>query len=215
MENKTKRYYSCELRSSRNDNGTVTIEGMPIVFETMTDIGPFNEIIDRSAFDDPNTLRDVALFVQHNDSMIPLARSRNNNENSTMRLRVLEEGVGMEADIDVARNADAAALDSALDRGDITGMSFAFIVPKDGDEWDWTDKKHPTRRIKKVGRVFEVSAVSEPAYRTTNIQARQADTEALESARAVLESAEAEERERIEAQEREALRAKIKILCEV
>ena len=57
----------------------------------------------------------------------------------------------------------------------------------DSAEWEDLDSEHPTRRIKEIGRVLEVSAVTFPAYEATEISAR--DIEALESAKATLESA--------------------------
>ena len=65
-------------------------------------------------------------------------------------------------------------------------MSFAFFV--DGDEWADLESDHPTRTIKSISRVLEVSAVTFPAYEQTSISARD-DQLALESARGALESA--------------------------
>ena len=61
-----------------------------------------------------------------------------------------------------------------------------FIV--DGDAWEDLDTEHPTRHIRSISKVFEVSAVTFPAYEETSIQARGL-SDALESARASLESA--------------------------
>lgn len=157
------------------------------MFEQKTDIGGcFFEVIDRGAFEDENSLRDVALFVNHNSEQIPLARSRRNNDNSTMTLKVDDVGLAIRAKLDVENNLDAKALWSAVRRGDISGMSFAFRV---GDEeWQDIDLEMPTRRIKKIIRVFEVSAVAFPAYEQTDISARAA-ADTLESAKRALENA--------------------------
>jgi phage head maturation protease len=72
-----------------------------------------------------------------------------------------------------------------VQRGDITGMSFMFSI--DAQEWLDLDSEHPTRRITKIGRVVEVSAVTFPAYDATEISAR--SREALENARLDLEKA--------------------------
>jgi phage head maturation protease len=87
--------------------------------------------------------------------------------------------------LDVENNSDARALYSAVQRGDITGMSFMFSI--DAQEWLDLESDHPTRRITKIGKVVEVSAVTFPAYDSTEISAR--SKEALESARHELESA--------------------------
>jgi phage head maturation protease len=90
----------------------------------------------------------------------------------------------MSATIDTENNADAKALQSAINRKDVTGMSFAFLV---GDEeWQGLDTDMPTRTIKSVAKVIEVSAVTYPAYEGTDIGAR---SDSLESDRAALERA--------------------------
>ena len=175
-----------EFRAVDSD-GEKIIEGHAAVFEQKTDIGGcFFEVIDRGAFEDENSLRDVALFVNHNLEQIPLARSRRNNGNSTMTLKVDDVGLAIRAKLDVENNLAAKALWSAVRRGDIQGMSFAFRV---GDEeWQDMNSEMPTRRIKKISRVFEVSAVAFPAYEQTDISARAA-ADTLESAKRALENA--------------------------
>jgi HK97 family phage prohead protease len=116
--------------------------------------------------------------------MIPLARSRNNNENSTMQLEVDKDGMSIRVNLDTENNTEARNLYSAIKRGDITGMSFMFTI--DDEEWENLESDHPTRHIRKIGTVLEVSAVTFPAYESTEISAR--DKEALESAKATLES---------------------------
>jgi phage head maturation protease len=65
-------------------------------------------------------------------------------------------------------------------------MSFMFTI--DRDSWDDIESDHPTRHIRSIVRVFEVSAVTFPAYAQTSIQARGV-SDALESAKESLESA--------------------------
>ena len=101
-----------------------------------------------------------------------------------MQMSVDGDGMNIRVNLDTENNSDARNLYSAIKRGDIDGMSFMFTV--DADEWDELESEHPTRRIKKIGKVFEVSAVTFPAYPETTISARAAET--LESARATLES---------------------------
>ena len=175
------RNYSCEVRAQRNEEHGTYIEGTPIVFEQATDIGGmFREIIDKGAVE-KDALKDVRFLVNHNLDMIPLARSRNNNEHSTMQLVIDDDGLSMRADLDVENNATAKELYSAVERGDISGMSFMFLV--DGESWEDLDADYPTRRITHISDVIEVSAVTMPAYEQTSISAR-SDAEALESAKA-------------------------------
>ena len=188
MKNKKeleKRAYNFEVRAEEREDGTGIITGRPIVYEAETIIGDyFKEIISRGALDGTD-LTDVRFLVNHNTEMIPLARSRRNNGNSTMQLSVDYEGLTIETLLDIENNNDARALFSAVKRGDITGMSFMFSVTD--EEWEDLDSELPTRRIKSIGSVIEDSAVTWPAYEQTDINAR--NKEALESARSAVETA--------------------------
>lgn len=194
-----------EVRAEQNEERGSFITGRPIVYDARTDIGPWDEIIDKGALDNTD-LKDVRFLVNHNVDMIPLARSRNNNANSTMQMSVDEEGMEIRVDLDTENNTDAKSLYSAVSRGDISGMSFMFSV--DEDRWEDVDTDHPTRHIISIRRVLEVSAVTFPAYAQTTIQTRGL-SDALDSAKESLES----ERRRLREVERK--KQKIRILTEV
>ena len=184
------RMFDFDVRSEQDEEHGHFLTGRPIVYDQRTDIGMFDEIIDKGALDFAD-LKDVRFLVNHNTDMIPLARSRNNNENSTMQLMPDDEGMRIRVNLDTDNNADAKSLYSAVERGDISGMSFMFSVDK--DSWDGIDTEHPTRHIRSIKRVLEVSAVTFPAYTATSIQARGL-SDALDSALESLESAKAEMR---------------------
>lgn len=179
------RSFNFEIRAEEDERGQY-IDGRPIVYESKTDLGWFDEIIERGALDGAD-LTDVRFLVNHDLSKIPLARSRRNNGNSTMQLSPDYEGMSINVLLDTENNADSRSLYSAVKRGDISGMSFMFSITD--EEWIDLDSDHPTRRIKQIGSVVEVSAVTFPAYESTEISAR--DAMALESAKLALESARA------------------------
>jgi len=190
--NKEIRSFTFEVRAEQDEKHGHYITGQPIVYNERTDLGWYDEIIEDGALAETD-LRDVRFLINHNTDMIPLARSRNNNANSTMQMQVIPNvGMTIRVDLDTENNADSRSLYSAVERGDITGMSFMFTVDK--DSWDDLESDHPTRHVRSIGRVFEVSAVTFPAYEATSIQARGL-AEALESAKASLESAKSEARE--------------------
>lgn len=189
--NKEIRSFSFEVRAEENEEHGHFLTGRPIVYNSRTNLGWYDEIIESGALDETD-LKDVRFLVNHNTDMIPLARSRNNNENSTMQMSVDADGMSIRVDLDTENNADARSLYSAVSRGDISGMSFMFTVDK--DEWSDQQSDHPTRTIRSIDRVFEVSAVTFPAYSSTSITARGL-SEALEGAKASLESARAAQRE--------------------
>ena len=166
--NKEVRSLDFEIRAEQNEQHGAHITGTPIVFNQVTDLGWIREVIDPGALDNTD-LKDVRFLVGHDTTGIPLARSRNNNENSTMQLLVNDNG-----------------LYSAVKRGDISGMSFMFTVEKDA--WEDLESEQPLRRITSISRVLEVSAVTFPAYEGTSLEAA-SEGEALESVRASLESA--------------------------
>ena len=185
--NKEFRAFNFDVRAEKNDQHGTFITGTPIVFDQATDMGWYEEKIDKDALMDTD-LRDVRFLIGHNTSMIPLARSRNNNENSTMQMVVTDRGMEIRVDLDTENNAEARALYSAVQRGDMSGMSFMFMVDTDRDIWEDTDTDYPKRTIMSIRKVFEVSAVAFPAYPQTDIQAA-SEGESLDSARASLESA--------------------------
>jgi HK97 family phage prohead protease len=169
---------------SADPEGNV-LQGHAATFGQSYDMyGLWTETIARRAFDNTD-FSDVLFDVNHDLNRIPLARSRNNNANSTLQLQVDDQGLATRATLDVENNADSKALYSAVCRGDISGMSYIFTVRK--DEWTGLDSDMPQRTITDIAKVYEVSAVSMPANPGTDISARSAS--ALESAKRVLESA--------------------------
>lgn len=178
------RSYNFEIRAEQNEDGLGIVRGRPIVYDSRTDLGYFDEVIERGALNGAD-LRDVRFLVNHDISKIPLARSRNNNANSTMQLTVDDQGMSIRVNLDIINNSDARNLYSAIERGDITGMSFMFAI--DDEEWSDLESEHPLRRIKRISNVVEVSAVTFPAYESTSISVR--NKEALENAKLALESA--------------------------
>lgn len=188
MEKKNTRCYNMSFETREaEDEGKGIVEGMAIVYNSRTDIGWFDEIIEQNALEHTD-MKDVRMLVNHDTSMIPLARSRNNTSNSTLQLIKDINGLKIRAKLDIENNADAKSLYSAIKRGDISQMSFAFEV--DGEAWEDEMSDHPLRRITSISKIYEVSAVTFPAYEQTEINAR--SKEELESYRSSLESEKAQ-----------------------
>ena len=83
----------------------------------------------------------------------------------------------MEAELDPA-NPRAQELASALKRGDMDKMSFAFTVDSEGQTRD-----NGLRTITQIERLYEVSVVTLPAYSSTTVGMRSAEAEDIEIAR--------------------------------
>ena len=204
MSDLIKRSYEFECRAEEDpERGSVLI-GRPIVYESKTDIGGrFSETIARGALNKTD-LTDVRFLVNHDTSKIPLARSRKNTENSTMRLTVDDDGMAIRVVLDTENNSEARNLYSAVQRGDVSGMSFMFSV--NGQEWEDLESDYPHRRITDIGSVVEVSAVTFPAYDSTYIDAR--DKSVLDNARNAVETARSESVETEKRDELELLKLK-------
>jgi len=138
------------------------IGGYAAKFNTEASGLPFREMIAPGAFRRSlQSGQDVFLLVNHDTSAIPLARR------SAGTLAVSEDNVGLwiEADLDPA-NPDAASLLSALKRGDVDKMSFAFTVAPDGQR-----KADGLRTLTDLD-LHEVSVVTWPAYGDTSVGMR-------------------------------------------
>lgn len=153
------------------DNALIIV-GTPIVFEQPTTIndpsGSYTEVIKKGALDGAD-LTDSRLLVNHDLTRIPLARTP-----KTMQFKVTDKGLEMRAEL--PDTEEARAVYTAVKRGDLTGMSFAFTVPDGGDSFD---AKTNTRTITKIAKVYEVSLVNFPAYPTASAEARSTRAEGL------------------------------------
>lgn len=153
-------------------NDALIIVGTPIVFDTPTTIndpsGSYTEVIKRGALDEAD-LTDSRLLVNHDLSRIPLARTP-----KTMQFSITDKGLEMRAELPDTEEARSAY--TAVKRGDLTGMSFAFTVPDGGDSYD---AQTNTRTITKIAKVYEVSLVNFPAYPEASAEARSARAEGL------------------------------------
>lgn len=157
---------------TREDGDKGILEGRAIVYNKKYKNMWFEETIAEGALENTN-MKDVRFLVNHNIDMVPLARSRRNNENSTMQLIKDDKGLKVKIKLDIKNNSDALNLYSAVKRGDISGMSFMFSVKDDGEKWNSGNDEEPTKRIiTDIEQIYEVSAVTFPAYEETEINAR-------------------------------------------
>ena len=191
---------------TREEGDKGIIFGQPIVFNSRADLGCFDEIIEPSALD-MTDLSDVRLCLNHDTSYV-YARSRRNNPNSTMRLNRNASGLEIEAELALEESPKARDYYSAITRGDIDKMSFMFSVGE--DEWEDLDTDHPTRHITSISSVVEVSAVTFPAYDSTEIYAR--SKEALENARLTLEKEQQQREQSLESDSKQLELEKAKTL---
>lgn len=152
--------------------GNLVLIGTPIVYDTPTTIndpaGSYTEVIKRGALDCAD-IADSRLLYNHDLNRIPLARTP-----KTLHFNVTGRGLEMRAEL--PDTEEARSIYTAVKRGDLSGMSFAFKVPQGGDSYD---PKTNTRTISKIEKVYEVSVCPFPAYPAASVEARKARQDGL------------------------------------
>lgn len=141
------------------------ITGTAIVFNSITNIGWFQEKIDPSAVDEALLNQDVRALFNHDSNLI-LARTKSGT------LRLFKTARGLEYEIDTAETSYGDDLLVSLRRGDVTGSSFGFAVARGGDRWETLADGTQLRIITKISKLFDVSPVTFPAYPDTEAAAR-------------------------------------------
>lgn len=160
----------------RGKQGAMKIGGYASVFDTTTDLGWMGkERIARSAFDkvlsDPNL--DVVALWNHDMNQL-LGRM------SSKTLRISTDSTGLEYEIDLPDTQLGRDLRVLVERGDVSGASFAFVPGK----FEY-DKGNDIVTHTSVKRLVDVSPVTTPAYPTASTEARSA-VSAAESQRSQL-----------------------------
>ena len=176
-----------ELREEGDSNVVV---GYASVFNTLSnDLGNFKEIISKEAFE--GRLNDDVRFLINHEGL-PLSRTTN----GTLKLTTDETGLRYEAQ--VANTSTGRDLLELMRNGTINQSSFAFVV--DDDSWEVKDGVN-IRTINKVSRLYDVSAVTYPAYEEASVALRSMDEWKKEEETKVLKDnlkKEKEEREKEE-----------------
>jgi len=140
--------------------------GYAAVFNSLSeDLGGFVEKIAPGAFDD--VLSDDVRALWNHDPNHVLGRT----VSGTLRLKSDKEGLFYE--IDPPDTQMARDLQSSIKRGDVDQSSFGFNVAAEGEVWTRDETGVVTRTITKIGRLYDVSPVTYPAYPETKAQARQ------------------------------------------
>lgn len=180
MITKDRMYRAFEVRAAP-DAGEMVVEGYALTFDQPTVMAEiegrkYSEVISRSALDNTE-MRDVVLNFGHQGK--PLARTKN----GTLALTV--DDVGLRIRADLSSTAESRALYEEIKAGLIDKMSAAFVV---GEEY--YDRETRTRKIEGFKRLYDVAAVTFPAYESTSIEARglfdaEASAERAEASRAL------------------------------
>ena len=168
-----------EIRSIETsfDSKDNVIEGYAIKFNTVSEIlydkekrRIFREIIDREAITQELIDNSDIKFLFNHDKERLLAR-RNKGQGS-LNVEVREDGVFFS--FEIPNTSIGGDLKEMIKRGEVTTCSFAFV---DGNniQWDFSDREVPTRTVKSIRGLFDLSAVFDAAYSQTEISCRSID----------------------------------------
>lgn len=140
------------------------LAGYGAVFNETTDVGPYLERIAPTAFDaalaSPGL--DVRGLFNHNPDYL-LARTTNGS------LRLSTDSTGLQFELDLPDTSVGNDVRWNVESGLLTGCSFGFVA----DQQDWTQQDGRDLRTHiSVGRLFDVSVVTYPAYEGTSVSLR-------------------------------------------
>ena len=170
-ERRSVAYTTLEMRESEDGN---VFTGYAAVFDSPSEPMPFIEYVRKGAF--TKTLKDgadVRLLIDHEG--VPLARTKS----GTLTLEEDDRGLRVEASLD-PMNPDAQRVISAMRRGDLSQMSFAFRTIKDAFSADGM-----VRELREV-QLFDVSVVTYPAYEDTIAELRRSQPVSVVSSGSLL-----------------------------
>lgn len=142
------------------------VKGRAVVFDSPTclfemDGIKYYEVIDRNAFINCD-MSDVIMNYNHSGKVV--ARLKN----KTLKLDFSNGGLDITADL--SGTEEGRKLYEEIRGGYIDKMSFAFTVAEpDGEEYD--PETH-TRKVTRIKKLYDVSAVDIPAYEETSLTVR-------------------------------------------
>ena len=158
---------SMQVREFRaDDDGKIV--GYASVFDEETDIGGmFREVVRPGAFARAiKEKQDVRALFNHDQNYV-LGRTKSGT------LKLEEDKRGLWIEVKPPKTQFAADLMESMNRGDVDSMSFAFVATEE----TWTERKGDAtlRELKDVD-LFDISAVTYPAYEGTSVGLRSAES---------------------------------------
>ena len=143
--------------------GEKKIRGYAAVFDELSEnLGGFRERIEPGTFASTIKEHDIRALINHSPDLV-LGR----NQAGTLALK--EDSRGLAVVIDPPDTQAARDLVTSIERGDVSGMSFGFRTLD--DSWDEDSEGNIIHTLKSV-RLFDVSAVTFPAYPQTDVAVR-------------------------------------------
>lgn len=160
-----RRFIPVEGLEVRTIDGEMSIGGVTAVIgQESQDLGGFTEIIEAGAFDEAIATSDIRALFNHNPDFV-LGR----NLSGTLELEVRDDGLHYKVPKMPKTRADVF---ESIERGDVTGNSFAFTVAEGGDRYETREGGKRVRVITKFRELFDVGPVVYPAYSQTVVSTR-------------------------------------------
>lgn len=158
-----RRFVTGQVEARALDGSKAVISGYAALFgKRSADLGGFVEVVDRGAFAKTLAESDTKFLFNHDESTVMARRTADN-----LRVSEDEQGLHYEATVDL-NDPDARRLFTKIEHGNVRGNSFAFRTLV--DQWTTTDDDYPLRHLVEVGPLYDVSAVTTPAYPDTEGQ---------------------------------------------
>jgi HK97 family phage prohead protease len=156
-------FVNFEIRSVGETENELYVEGVACSFNQPTvlfeyDGIEYKEQVDDRAFDEAD-MSDVIFNYNHHGKV--MARTRN----KTLQMTVEKDGLHIKARLDGTE--EGRRLYEEIKGGYIDRMSYAYTTKESA----WDNETH-MRTIRKIKKLYDVSAVDIPAYDTTSINAR-------------------------------------------
>lgn len=184
------RYFKLSEVATRSENDSPIVEGYFVRYDDVYQVAEgATESIARGALTEA-IKGDVRALYNHNTDVV-LGRT----SAGTLELRDTEKGLWGRIKIN-ANDSQAMDIYARIARGDVSGASFGFEIPKDGQKYETKDDGTVHWTITRVDPLYEISAVAYPAYQATHIEARQRDLENIKKRE--VEAWRVKQRERLE-----------------
>lgn len=170
------------MEQRANENAVVSkgrkLFGYAARFNAPTDLGGFSEIIKPGAFtrslSSPDAKKIRAVYEHDGRSLLGRMGSGS--------LRLTEDAEGLAFEIDLPGTTLGNDLAVLVERGDVAGCSFGFIVAPNGEQWDGD-----VRSLIDVD-LHEITITANPAYDATSVQVRGKQPRGIYLARLYLEA---------------------------
>jgi uncharacterized protein len=168
MKQERRTFTGTVIARSEGENMPKEIGGIAAVINSVTDLGYFEEVIERGAFDNAlNKDYDIRCLFNHEAELI-LGRTKA----STCNVFVNGDGNLEYTWIPDYENPTHMSVVRSIMRGDITQSSFAFTIKE--QKWSESTKygSMGKRTITMIDELYDVSPVTYPAYADTEADAR-------------------------------------------